>query len=333
MGWLRMVGAVIVVDKDASLPQQHAARELADFLKQVTGVQRPIVNQAPADVPRLLVGAAAARLADTSFTTDGLGAEGIVIKTVGNDLILAGGEPRGTLYAVYSFLEEQVGCRWWSSKVSFIPKKPNLSFENLNIRFVPVLEYREPFWYDAFDGDWAVRNKCNGHKENLNAQRGGKWYFREDKDWVHTFYDLIPPDKYFDDHPEWFSMIDGVRSRKMAVRLDDIEYDMLAQLCLTNEQMRQEMVKNLKEHFRKNPQTTYFSVSQMDEHPGFEGRCECPACRAVEAEEDSPAGLMIRFVNKVAEDIEKDFPKVAQNSMLKWLSFKCSSPISKRKSS
>ena len=101
--------AVIVVDKEASLPQQYAARELASFLKQVTGAQLPIVNHAPADKARLLVGPAAARLADAKFTTDGLGAEGIVIKTVGNDLILAGGEPRGTLYAVYNFLEGQVG--------------------------------------------------------------------------------------------------------------------------------------------------------------------------------------------------------------------------------
>ena len=302
--------AVIVVDKEASLPQQYAAKELADFLKQVTGAQLPVVNNAPADKPRLLVGAAAARLADANFTTDGLGADGIVIKTIGNDLILAGGEPRGTLYAVYSFLEDYVGCRWWTSKVSFIPKKSNLSFKNLDVRFVPVLEFRETFWLDAFNGTWAVRNKINGHHADISVQQGGRWNVNECINWCHTFHNLIPPDKYFDDHPEWFSMIDGVRTPKIMARYQGTEYEMPAQLCLTNEQMRLEMVKNLKEKFRENPEMAFFSVSQMDTFPGFDGCCECPACAAVETEEDSPAGLIIRFVNKVAEDIEKDFPDI-----------------------
>jgi hypothetical protein len=302
--------AIIVVDKEASLPQQHAAKELADFLKQVTGAELPVVNNAPADQPRLLIGPAAARLVDANFTTDYLGAEGIVIKTVDNDLVLAGGEPRGTLYAIYSFLEDYVGCRWWTSKASSIPKKPNLSFENLDIQFVPVLEFRESFWLDAFDGNWAVRNKINGHHADINAKQGGKWYVHECINWCHTFHNLIPPDKYFDAHPEWFSMINGVRSHKLMAQYAGTEYEMPSQLCLTNEDMRLEMVKNLKEKFQKNPQITYFSVSQMDTFPGFDGCCECPDCKAVEAEEDSPAGLIIRFVNKVAEDIEKDFPNI-----------------------
>jgi len=29
---------------------------------------------------------------------------------------------------------------------------------------------------------------------------------------VHTFYPLIPPEKYFAQHPEWFSEIKGTRT-------------------------------------------------------------------------------------------------------------------------
>ena len=97
--------AVIVVAKDAGEPQQHAAAELAEFLHQITGAAFDIVNEAGGGKSRLLVGAKAAKLADADFTTEGLDAEGIVIRTVGDDLILAGGRPRGTLYAVYTFLE------------------------------------------------------------------------------------------------------------------------------------------------------------------------------------------------------------------------------------
>ncbi len=102
--------AVIVVDRDAPPPDRHAATELAAFLGQVTNAQFQITHDPSAGRSRILVGPDAARLADPKFSADGLGAEGIVIRTRGTDLILAGGEPRGTLYSVYTFLEDNVGC-------------------------------------------------------------------------------------------------------------------------------------------------------------------------------------------------------------------------------
>jgi len=281
--------AVIVIAEDAAEPERHAASELAGFLRQITGAEFEI--KAP-----LLVGPGAVKSASPDFSTDDLGSDGIVIRTAGNDLILAGGRPRGTLYAVYTFLEEHVGCRWWSSQASTIPIKPTLQIGQLNIRYMPPLEYRETFWFDAFDGDWAVRNKSNGNSERLDEQRGAKHKY---EGFVHTFFPLIPPEKYFEDHPEWFSEIDGKRIHERA------------QLCLTNEEMRAELVKNLKERLRNNPAATIASVSQNDWH----GNCKCSKCAAIEKEEGSPAGLMLRFVNAVAEDIEEEFPNVAISTL------------------
>jgi hypothetical protein len=288
--------AVIVVAADAIESERHAADELAGFLRQITGAEFEIQASRAAGQCNLVVGPDAAKMAEADFSADGLGCDGIVIRTVGNDLILAGGRPRGTLYAVYTFLEDHVGCRWWSSKASTIPVKPTLEVGRLNIRYVPPLEYRETFWYDAFDGGWAVRNKSNGHSERLDDKRGGKHSYAG---FVHTFYSLIPPKKYFDDHPEWFSEINGKRTHEHA------------QLCLTNEEMRAELVKNLKERLRDNPDATIASVSQNDWH----GNCRCSKCAAIEKEEGSPAGLALRFVNAVAEDIEDEFPNVAISTL------------------
>jgi hypothetical protein len=288
--------AVIVFAADATEPERHAADELAGFLRQITGAKFEIQAPPAAGQSRLLVGPDAAKLAEADFSTDGLGSDGIVIRTVGDDLILAGGRPRGTLYAVYSFLEEHLGCRWWSSQASTIPVKPTLEVGRLNVRYVPPLEYRETFWFDAFDGDWAVRNKSNGNSERLDDKRGGKHTY---EGFVHTFYPLIPPKKYFDDHPEWFSEINGKRTHDRA------------QLCLTNEEMRAELVKNLKERLRNNPDATIASVSQNDWH----GNCQCSKCAAIEKEEGSPAGLVLRFVNAVAGDIEDEFPNVAISTL------------------
>jgi hypothetical protein len=288
--------AVIVVAEDASAPVKYAAAELASFLKQITGGEFEIVSPGETEKQRILVGPGAAKTAFPRFSTERLGAEGIVVRSAGENLILAGGEPRGTLYAVYTFLEDHCGCRWWSSTASTIPRKPTLNARKVRIRYTPPLEYRCPFWFDAFDGDWAVRNKCNGQAHRLDEKRGGKHIY---EGFVHTFYPLIPPDKYFEDHPEWFSMIDGKRTHNRG------------QLCLTNEEMRKELVKNLKTRLRANPAATIASVSQNDWH----GNCQCPKCAAIEKAEGSPAGLMLRFVNAVAEDIEEEFPNVAISTL------------------
>jgi hypothetical protein len=288
--------AVIVIASDAPQSEQHAAAELAGFLQQITGAKFEIASTPTEGQKRILVGPQAAKLACPDFSSDGLGTDGVVIRTVGNDLVLAGGHPRGTLYAVYTFLEDELGCRWWSSTVSTIPKKPTIKVENLDIRYVPLLEYRESFWFDAFDGDWAVRNKSNGNSERLDEQRGGKHIY---EGFVHTFYPLIPPEKYFKDHPEWFSEINGKRTYEHA------------QLCLTNEEMRKELVKNLKDRLRNNPAATIASVSQNDWH----GNCQCANCAPIEKEEDSPAGLVLRFINAVAAEVEQEFPQVAISTL------------------
>jgi hypothetical protein len=75
--------------------------------------------------------------------------------------------------------------------------------------------------------------------------------------------------------------------------------------------MRQELVKNLKQRLRNNPAATIASVSQNDWH----GNCQCKNCAAIEQEEGSPAGLMLRFVNAVAADIEPEFPHVALSTL------------------
>jgi len=288
--------ASIVVRNRADKAVVYAAEELARFLGEVTGADFAVESTRQKGMANLRVGADSARLVEPEFSTDGLGTDGIVIRSKGNDLILAGGQPRGTLYAVYTFLEDAIGCRWWSSTASTIPNRKTVNLDEFNIRYVPPLEYREVFWYDAFDGDWAVRNKSNGNSERLDAKRGGKHVY---EGFVHTFYSLIPPEKYFDEHPDWFSEIKGKRVHRHA------------QLCLTSDAMRAELVKNLKLRLAGNPKATIALVSQNDWH----GFCTCAECAAIDRREGSHAATMIRFVNAVAEEIEKEFPGVAISTL------------------
>ena len=294
--------AVIVVDAEADAAAQHAALELSSFLRQITGGNFQIVHKADSSRARLLVGKKAAKAARPKFRTDGLGRDGVAVKTMGNDIILAGDAAQGTLYSVYTFLEDYVGCRWWSSAASYIPKKPTLKIGRIDTRFVPPLESREVFWFSGFHGDWIARNKlnaCNAECRKysttpLDAQRGGLAPYMH---FGHSFMGIIPPGTYFDTHPEWFSKIKGKRIYK----------PYFSSLCLTNEGMRAEFVKNLKEMLRKNPDITITSVSQPD---GKAPDCQCVKCSAINEKEGAPSGAVIDFVNFVAAGIEKEFPDV-----------------------
>jgi hypothetical protein len=287
--------ARIVVAQGASETERYAADELALFLHIVTGAAFPVTDSLGEPGGRILVGSAAAAAAPGTPLTE-LMPEEVLVQTAGGDIILAGGGPRGTLYAVYTFLEDVVGCRWWTGTASRMPWRPTLAVPDLSIRFAPPLEYREPFWFVAFDPVWAARNKANGTRAGGDAGRGGHQVY---EGFVHTFYSLIPPEKYFADHPEWFSEIDGRRTCENA------------QLCLTNEEMRRELVKNLRERLQAHPEATIASVSQND----CFGPCACPKCRAVDEDEGGPAGTLLRFVNAVAADIEAESPDVAIDTL------------------
>jgi hypothetical protein len=125
---------------------------------------------------------------------------------------------------------------------------------------------------------------------------GGKILY---KGFVHTFYPLVPPDKYFKDHPEWYSLINGKRTTDRA------------QLCLTNPKLRDFVVDRVRQWLRESPEARIISISQNDWH----GACQCPDCQAIDEAEGSHAGSLLAFINYVAEKIGPDFPAVAVDTL------------------
>ncbi|HOJ10757.1 MAG TPA: DUF4838 domain-containing protein [Clostridiales bacterium] len=290
----------IVISENASISVRHAARELQHFLRQMTGVTMPIkTDNMGVTGSEIYVGYSKRTEQAGIFPHAELGGEGYVIKHVNGNLIIAGNDPRGTLYGVYSFLEEYCGCRWYTSDFSYIPQCKNIELDdNLDITYSPVFEYRETFYYDSFDGDFAVRNHLNGMHMRLKDEHGDKIKYAKGY-FVHTFSRLVPPEKYYDDHPEYFALRNGVRERENA------------QLCLTNPDVLKISIEKTLDELRKNPDVNIISISQND---GTQP-CTCPQCQAVVEEEGSEAGPILRYVNKIAEEVEKEFPNVAIDTL------------------
>jgi len=281
-----------IVTPDEPTPQEEfAAADLQAHIEKLTGKELPIVADADlaTQIP-IVVGRCSATLKKLGVRVpfDKLGLEGIVVRTKGPALILAGNR-RGVLYAVYSFLEDHCRCRWFSPKCTVLPREGTFDIGTLNVRHTPPLEYRSTDYPCSRDANWAVRNKINGTQTRLDERRGGKIAYSH---FVHTFNSILHPDQHFGAHPEYFSMIRGKRAGGRT------------QLCLTNPEVVAIAKKTVRCWIQQAPNATIFSVSQND----WNNYCTCPKCKALDDKEGSHAGTMIHFVNQIARDIAADHP-------------------------
>ena len=282
----------IVVDSRASASEKWAAGELQHWLEEVSGVKIPVTNsQTEFSGPAIYVGyneklknlAAISRPDSTD--------ESFSYFNSGPDIYILGGSQRGTMYGVMSFLENELGCRWYTPEVTVAPEKTEYSIERLNHAEKPGVRVRNDFYFEAFNPLWAAHNRMNGtlgFSDTSTPQPGGTENY-----WaVHTFYPLMPPTEFFDKHPEYYSLIDGKRI-----------YDH-AQLCLSNPEVLKIITERIKKRMKESPEYLIYDVSQNDWH----NPCQCENCQKIAKEHGGESGIIIWFVNQVAEAVENDFP-------------------------
>ena len=288
---------VIVCGRNASLCEQKAAGELQRYLQRISEVIIPIVSDDVVAQEKEIVVGKTNREAEDAFDRKELGEEGFVIKTTGQKLWLVGGADRGTIYSVYTFLEEYLGCRFYMEKIEKIPQMQKVSVPEIKEdKQVPVLMFRDAAWYDYFGTDISVKRKINAPiwGRELPEDVGGGVTYCKGKG-GHTFEELVPPEVYFEEHPEYYTM------NEEGVRVPN------KQLCLTNPEVLQLTIKGVLEWLADEPDTSIISVSQND----WGGPCLCENCRKVYEEEGGAySGAVIRFVNEVAKEVKKHYPNV-----------------------
>ena len=243
-----------------------------------------------------------------------LPADGLRVTMGDGTVRLLGGNGRGVLYACYRLLE-LLGCRFYAEDTEVIPTltPDEVSAalpEGLDLTEVSPFEFRDLYWTCTYRPDFAVKRRINAglagggaHLRDIPPEWGGCIGYAGPH-FVHTFERLVPAEEFFESHPEYFSMINGERTAK----------HLYSQLCLSNPEVLAIVIERVKGWLRENPLAEIVSVSQNDSFV-IESYCTCPACAAVDAEEGSPAGSLIRFVNAVAEAIEPEFPKVAIDTL------------------
>ena len=93
-------------------------------------------------------------------------------------------------------------------------------------------------------------------------------------------------------HHDYFSLRDGKR------------LSTYAQLCLSNPEVLELCKTRLMKVIREHPGFRIYSLSQNDNQLF----CQCEKCQAIEAQYGGHAGIVVWFVNQVADAVRQEFP-------------------------
>ena len=292
--------AGIIVSDDASETVRYAAAELSRYIKQISGASLPVVT-------------AGASVAGTPVHVGPLETqqpEAISIH-VGNDGVRIGGDgDRGTLFAAYRFLEEALGCRWLALDQEYVPTIATIDLAPMELTTAPVFNMRTFVARREDLRTWGVKMGMNGLYTTADVVTSGKgYYFPKAVPMCHAYHLLIPAEQYFDDHPEWFPLLQGQR------RPGHLHGK---QLCVTAEGLADEFARRVIALFDEDPNLQVVSISPND---GY-GWCECDACKALDeklcgsrltkqglaGERPFRGDRVFWFANQVAERVAKVHP-------------------------
>ena len=260
----------LVLPNGADSNEIKAAEELQYYLKRIGGVRVSILKpEMPVIGPGIYIGSF-----ENNMTPE-LKPEEIIIKVEGDDIYISGGNSKSTLYAVYTFIENHLGCMFLSPEVELVPKEDKISIpRSIDYRYSPPVTTRtvhSKLYYE--NHDFADKRKT--------TYEAFPRYVPDAR--VHTFHRFLPADQYYASNPEYYAL----RGEKRIP----------TQLCLTNPDVLRIVTDKVALMLEESPESEVISVSQDDNQQ----HCQCASCNTIDEREGSPSGTMIYFVNKVAE--------------------------------
>jgi hypothetical protein len=307
-------GCVIVIPEQASEMEQQMADELGLYFGKMSGVAVEIINSGETTNRFQIIPGLADR--ENEIPIPQLEKEGFYLRTERDRLYMVGADEEGLLYGLYTFLEDYCGIRWfWPGELGeVVPQVISLEIPEIDRVEAPDFKWRErgpggPLWgpHDRITKQrllgvteehleqmrlWETRNKWGG----LNVQGGHEWG------------NIVPPGKYGQDHPEYYSLVNGRRDRDF----EHFDGKHGAQLCTTNPDLVPVFTAYFKEYFETHPECDALHVTPND-GGGF---CECDLCRKLDTGKmlkkrpDKPVitDRIFAFTSTLAEELQKIHP-------------------------
>lgn len=218
------------------------------------------------------------------FKPDGkaLGPDAYTIVCNEDGIFIVGASDEGTIYGVYEFLNRSLGCEFFGYGEWHLPKVKNATLPRMHFTITPDIQTR------VRSLSWTRYDEQTERRFGYNPGNGRHWVT-----WAHTFFELMPKEKYWFAHRDFYST--GGQ-----------------QLCITNDEMIAELTKNViarltLEKFEKSD-----LLYVMLGHEDGGAFCTCEKCLAAKTKYGGHGGAMIRFANRVADEVnafvDKNYP-------------------------
>ncbi len=288
----------VVVGDNLSPSEKTAVKELNKFIGQMSGAELSVetVNDAEKG-KKIIIGKDATAKFYPQVNLSDLGDEGFIIKQEGDDLLIAGGRLRGTMYGVYTLLED-LGCCWPAPSEDVIPQKKTLIVSDMDTRQVPILKQRN-IMYAGMDSPWCARNKINRPGwGTISKEYGGT--FETAGPQAHDLF-LLMKEAGVEVKEDMYCIWNGKRDH--------------TQLCLSDPRVIDAFTKALVKIAKSKPGVPYVQITQEDSKT----YCQCERCRKIDAEAfgkpadklkwNEHSGSMIYCVNKIAKVLAKETPE------------------------
>jgi len=281
-------------------PNEHvtlAATELQEHLRIMTGATLDVVreNEMSASPPGVLILVGPSnRVRDRGVNTKELEPESFVVKTTEDALILAGQDrtgsnpQMGTLWAVYDFLQDELGCRWiWPGDIGrVVPRTSTVAVRSLDIQETPTIKIR------GFRMAAQEKHKVAYEKEGLGRLLDfGETYERVSEDervWLrrmrmgrsfklsygHAFTDWW--EKHKETHPDVFALQpNGRRGPRKSPKPDFVK------MCVSNPKLWEMQLEPLRRRAQQGARGQWLNACENDGSGGF---CVCQRCQAWDAD-------------------------------------------------
>ena len=283
---------VIVLQEGYSPSEYTAATELQFHIEACTGAQILFAEEVPEEgTPMIVLGMGpVAESLGVAPTAEELGEQGFYTKTVPPHIVIAGTKAAGTMYGVHRFLEQHLGVRWYAPGVVRTPNRAEVVIPPLDRLVKPAFLWRHTSYkWPGGEEDFRTRQGDNSGS-GLEDHEWGTQHYHDGR--AHSYFWYVSPDEFFDEHPEYFSEIGGVRQREET------------QLCLTNPDVLDIVTKRMLQRMVDKPHARQHNFSQKDRY----NYCTCDACNAMNEKYGTTGGTQFWFVNELAKRTVPEYP-------------------------
>ena len=302
----------VVLKADPTETEKLAAEDLAKYLSLASGAEFRLEGYGR---HRIFVGVPA------PGDTVPLRRRETRTKSVGGDIYIYGEGPHGNADAVYDFLEDMIGCRWYTTRGDeYVPKMPRIAFEKLDHSRVPSF-VGATFW----SGEPGAYRACRDFYRRSRMDWGFNGeYVPLGPNYFHSPSQMIPPGvdargigptnlrpayryfkdrKYFLTNPEFFTMTaDGKRT--------------VHQLCYSNPALRRELIRNyelvIAREYKGGEAVVVCDLNDNSGVPwnGIKVTCACPGCIELVKKYRDGAGPYYDFLLYMSEYFRKKYPLI-----------------------